>query len=811
MKKFFLFIICCIIASVSFSQDIENENSNESRGMGNRSRTWVGLSSFDVTVESEPGQKYILCFGAGEINPGYTIDKVKFYYRDSYGSTTYDPEFNIKIYTGGNRTWIERNIHTPYTDTENTYTTNSSDMGTLQYTQSFTASGIGYQIVNLSTPFEIPSNEEVWIALECIGTACIGATKTSDTSTVWTQYLRQIPESQGFKVEVPLFRKTYSGEIIVLPYQYCISVEVNDQIDRCDFGAKFYDPTTQWVSYQTPITQQIINFEETYDTYYRIQTAVFNAGPDSARKQLTGHYIFTDADGRTQTIDTIFRTNASTPTAPGEGWVTGQYSPGYALIPMSTLRAMTFPVELSLVLDFAGVEADLSNDTARLTIIDEASFNVYDTLIVDACESYYWEGSYYYNSGEYTRTFNRAEYGDSIKMLILNIYHNETNYLYETVNGGYIWDGQRYCYSGNYINYYQTEHGCDSTVYLYLTVIPNTTELHITARGGYIWDGLRYTNSGNYIQQYQSAIGCDSTVYLYLTVTPITTELNITAYGGYVWDGLTYTSSGNYIQQYTTPEGWDSTVYLYLTIIPITTELNITACDSYEWDGLNYTSTGNYIQQYQSYEGWDSTVYLYLTVEYSVRNSFSDTACASYTWNDETYYSSGSYEQHFETTSACDSIVTLLLTILPTHDAILYDTVYTHTAYNRYGFSISPNEIATSGDYIFTRNIPLEDECDSVVKLNLCVISNVSLSDYENDHFAKLYPNPAFNIVNIVTNQQMIRDIYCYNVMGSIVATYQNIGNTNYVINVSDWNSGIYFIKVICQEGSQTLKLTINR
>lgn len=811
MKKFFSFIACCLIIASIFAQNFEQTNQSEDRGIGTRSRTWVGLNSFDVTIESEAGQKYILCFGEGDITPGYTIDKVKFYYRDSYGSTTYDPEFKIKIYTGGNRNWIGRNIHSPYTDTENTYTTNEADMGTLQYTQDFTASGTGYQIVNLSTPFEIPATGEVWFALETMGTACLGATKTNDTSTVWTDFIRQAPENSGFRLEVPLFRKNFSGEIIVLPYQYCMSVEVNDQIDRCDFGANFYDPNTQWVSYQSPITQQIINFEETHDTYYRIQTAVFNAGPDSARKQLVGHYIFTDADGRTQTIDTIFRTNASAPTGPGEGWVTGQYTPGYALIPMSTLRAMTFPVELSLVLDFAGVETNFSNDTARLTIIDEASFNVYDTLITDACENYYWEGQYYYNSGEYTRTFSRAEYGDSIKTLFLSIYHNTTNYLYETVTGGYIWDGSRYCNSGNYVKYYQTEHGCDSTVYLYLTVTPTTTELRITARGGYIWDGLRYTNSGNYIQQYQNSIGCDSTVYLYLTVTPITTELTITAYGGYIWNGLSYTSSGNYIQQYQTPEGWDSTVYLYLTIIPITTELNETACDSYEWDGLSYTSSGNYIQQYQSYEGWDSTVYLYLTIEHSVRTAFTDTACASYTWNNETYSASGTYEQHFESSAACDSIVTLTLTILPTHDNPLYDTLYTHTEYNRYGFSISSSETATPGEYIFTRNIPIENDCDSVVILHLCVISNVGISNYESAHFAKLYPNPAYNMVNIISEQTMIRDIYCYNVLGSNVATYHNIDNTNYTINVSDWKSGIYFIKVISQEGAQTLKLTISR
>lgn len=759
MKKIFSFVILVMIFVISFAQ----MSNDETRGMGTRSRTWIGLSTFDVTVESEAGQQYILCFGEGELTPGYTIDKVKFYFRESYGSTTYDPEFNIKIYTGGNRNWIERNIHTPYTDTENAYTTDPANKGTLQYSQSFTASGVGHQIVALNTPFEIPSTGEVWIALECEGIACVGATKTSDTATVWTTFLRDNSSNGNFRLEVPLFRKNNNGELIVLPYQYCMSVEVNDQIDRCDFSANFYNPTTNWTNYKTPFSQQIINFEETYDNYYRVQLDIRNAGPDSARKQLSGHFVFTDAAGQTLTIDTLLRTMASVPTGPNGGWVLGQNAPGMALIPMATLRSMTFPVNLDFIIDFAGVDTDNSNDTAHLTIIDEASFNIYDTAYVDACESYYWEGSYYYYSGEYNRTYSRAEYGDSILTLYLNIYNNETITLYESVVGGYVWDGQTYCSSGNYINRYQTAHGCDSTVYLYLTVTPITTELHITAQGGYIWDGLTYTSSGNYIQRYQTDMGCDSTVYLYLTVEPITTELHITA------------------------------------------------CDSYEWDGLVYTGSGNYIQRYQTAEGWDSTVYLYLTIERSVQSAFAETACGSYTWNDTTYTTSGSYTQHFDAETACDSVVTLLLTIQPNPTADLYDTTYNRTAYNDNGFSIPASDLMEVGDYVYTQNIPQPEGCDSIITLYLTVINHVGVANYNNLNTIFLYPNPANDNVSITATESPIIDVCCYNIIGAEVATYKNVNDSALTFDVSSWKSGVYLIKVTTQAGIQTLKLTVNR
>ena len=60
---------------------------------------------------------------------------------------------------------------------------------------------------------------------------------------------------------------------------------------------------------------------------------------------------------------------------------------------------------------------------------------------------------------------------------------------------------------------------CESEVTLFLTVVPHdTVHLEQTATGSFVWNGVTYTEDGTYTQHFNNQNGCDSTVFLTLTL-----------------------------------------------------------------------------------------------------------------------------------------------------------------------------------------------------------------------------------------------------------------------------------------------------
>jgi len=97
----------------------------------------------------------------------------------------------------------------------------------------------------------------------------------------------------------------------------------------------------------------------------------------------------------------------------------------------------------------------------------------------------------------------------------------------------------------------QTANGCDSTVTLNLTVLPQILETVINANicygGSYQENGFNLTNqtaSSSQTKTLQTAYGCDSTVTLNLTVFPQVTE---TFFNATICYGGNYTENGFYL------------------------------------------------------------------------------------------------------------------------------------------------------------------------------------------------------------------------------------------------------------------------
>jgi hypothetical protein len=71
-----------------------------------------------------------------------------------------------------------------------------------------------------------------------------------------------------------------------------------------------------------------------------------------------------------------------------------------------------------------------------------------------------------------------------------------------------------------------------------------------------------------------------------------------------------------------------------------------------------------------------------------------------------------------------------------------------------------------------------------------------------------VYPNPVSLDLNIsISNDQIIQNMYIFNMMGSIVKIFK--GHTNQ-INVSNLSAGVYMLKIQTNEGIIDQKIIKN-
>ena len=122
---------------------------------------------------------------------------------------------------------------------------------------------------------------------------------------------------------------------------------------------------------------------------------------------------------------------------------------------------------------------------------------------------------------------------------------------------------------------------------------PNAT-INQSACTSYSWYGQNYTQSGTYTHTVPSGAGCDSVLYLNLTIhQPVTgPSTQQTACETYTWNGQTYTQSGAYTFNGTTQFGCDSTATLNLVIEDLPSNLNVTL------NGGTFTATGSNVSNY---------------------------------------------------------------------------------------------------------------------------------------------------------------------------------------------------------------------
>jgi len=81
----------------------------------------------------------------------------------------------------------------------------------------------------------------------------------------------------------------------------------------------------------------------------------------------------------------------------------------------------------------------------------------------------------------------------------------------------------------------------------------------------------------------------------------------------------------------------------------------------------------------------------------------------------------------------------------------------------------------------------------------------LGVSQYGNtDSLVQLFPNPSSGLVNLKSNTKTIADLEIYGMAGNLLQNFESIKQNFYSINISDFSTGVYFVRIHFEDGSST-------
>jgi hypothetical protein len=310
-------------------------------------------------------------------------------------------------------------------------------------------------------------------------------------------------------------------------------------------------------------------------------------------------------------------------------------------------------------------------------------------------------------AGEYTEVFETINGCDSTVFLTLTVnpVYNHTDTVEICQGETYEFGTQSLIQTGEYTEVFESKNGCDSTVTLILTVHPVfNTEVDVSICEGSSHKG--WTEPGYYTENLVSVSGCDSTVVTRLSVNDVfegSEEVQICAGESY----LDWNETGTYSRTLQSVSGCDSIVTTHLTVHPVyEMEEEVSICEGASWKG--WIQSGTYTKNLVSVFGCDSTVVTRLSVNDVFEGSEEVQICAGESYLD--WNKAGSYTRTLQSVSGCDSIVTTHLTVHPVYEMEEEITICEGTSHKGW---------TESGTY--TENLVAVSGCDSTVVTRLSV------------------------------------------------------------------------------------------
>ena len=363
--------------------------------------------------------------------------------------------------------------------------------------------------------------------------------------------------------------------------------------------------------------------------------------------------------------------------------------------------------------------------TLKLQVWQKYNTHIYDTITENGHYDFF--GRTLTTAGIYSNTLESVHGCDSTIMLHLFVHMNvRTDFNADICHGQtYTENGFNADSTGTYYQRLQTIHGADSIVVLNLVVHPtydDTIRAAICQGESYTLYGFNETTAGTYTHADTSRYGCDSLFTLVLTVNPVydtTISAEIIEDNDYVFNGRRLTEQGVYYDTLQTVNGCDSTFILNLVVHQhVRTEFNAEICSNerYTEHGFDTNITGTYYQRLQTIHGADSIVVLNLVVHPTYDDTIRAAICQgeSYTLYGFNETAAGTYTHADTSRYGCDSLFTLVLTVNPVYDTTITAEICDGSIYNDYGF-----EESSAG--LYTHSGQSIHGCDSLFRLNLIV------------------------------------------------------------------------------------------
>ena len=238
---------------------------------------------------------------------------------------------------------------------------------------------------------------------------------------------------------------------------------------------------------------------------------------------------------------------------------------------------------------------------------------------------------------------------------------------------------KEWCEPGTYNYETFTQEGCSMLIVYNLIVRPNK-ETRIDRTIGYDecidFGPNTLCQTGSYDLRYSTQYGCDSTVYINLTVE----ELIVNAFSQTLCAGeclsiadTTLCDSGLYEFMLENEQGKDSLIRVDLRIErELVTQLEEMACEGapYIYNGTALTETGVYEYLFEAANGCDSLVVLDLSVgnvyTTAIERTLPEGECLAVGRNVVCF--AGTYEFVFQSLAGCDSLVTVDFTVVENPD-----------------------------------------------------------------------------------------------------------------------------------------------
>ena len=281
---------------------------------------------------------------------------------------------------------------------------------------------------------------------------------------------------------------------------------------------------------------------------------------------------------------------------------------------------------------------------------------------------------------------------------------------------------------------------------------------------------------------------------------------------------------GTYQDSYVNEDG--RSIILNLTVYP-THERNLqtSICEGNDFHYGDFhfesPSAGVHTQEnmLQTIHGCDSLVIMTLTVHPSYEQEITAEICEGEDYKENgfnlTNLSAGTYNEtlEFETDHDCDSIVNLTLTV---HEAPIVDIEGNTTITQGESTTLTANGadsyVWSTGETTATITVsPEETTKYSVVgTTNGCeaeseITVNVTVGVSENDALnAKIYPNPTQGELNV--RCAGMREITVFMPNGQTIEKI-NVNDDNYILNMSDYKSGVYYLRITTENGTSIQKV----